>query len=260
MYIIKIYLSGFNPEIQPSLPLEKQRCLGYNYYSMSVGLSKYQKQELGKSLAESGYTPADFVYEDKRGTGSKPSAVSLICRNSPDYFRIWRAAANNRYFMSYSIPGTGQEHQVSSSVVWSDILSRLGEWASALKRENDAVDPWAQEAESMANDDSYFTVDELPRVDRAIQKSLEDLKQKAIDHGKKAEQIEDQLAEIKLLLQKTARTSTKREWMSIFKGIILEKLVDWGMGTALFQGVLHTLIASAQDITQLAEHASRHLP
>lgn len=121
------------------------------------------------------------------------------------------------------------------------------------------MDPWQEEAESMANDDSYFSLSELPSVDNAIDKSLHELKEQALAHGKTAQQIQSQLDDIRTLLQKTARNSTKREWLNIFKGILIEKLVDWGMKTELFQSILHTLITSAHDVAQLADHASRHL-
>ena len=211
-----------------------------------------------------GFSPAsDFTLTEEPANESGHEFASLTYRDSSDRFAIRRSKNNYRaYLAEATIPGTNRYRQLTSSAggTWDDIIDKLHGWAIDVKREAEAVDPWEQEAENMANDDSHFTIDELPKVDEAIEDSLEDLKQKALEHGKTAKQIQGQLDEMKLLLQKSARSSTKREWMSIFKSVIVDKLVDWGMATVLFQGVLHTLMASAQDIAQLAEHASRHLP
>lgn len=227
---------------------------------MSVGLTKYQKQGLGLAISNAGFDPSEFVFAEEPADESDYEYVSLTHRDTSDRFAIRRAVnSDHSYYVSVSVPGTTR-YQRYGGMPWDDVTRNLHSWAQDVKKESTAIDPWAQEAENMANDDSFFTIDELPKVDKAIQDSLDTLQQQAIEHGKTTEQIQSQLDEIKQLLQKTARTSTKREWMSIFKGIILEKLMDWGMSTALFQGVLHTLIVSAQDIAQLAEHASRHLP
>ena len=226
---------------------------------MSVGLTKYQKQGLGAALASAGYSPDDFIYADEPAEDDNHEYVSLTHRESSERFAIRRAIGNNHsYYIRSSEPGTNRE-QSYGGMSWNDVERNLESWAQDVQREDTAIDPWQQEAEDMANDDSLFSLDELPRVDRAIEESLENLKTQAIEHGKTAEQIEGELQEIKRILQKSARNSTKREWISIFKGIIVGKLIDWGMQPELYQNVLHTLITAAQDVAQLAEHAARHI-
>lgn len=227
---------------------------------MSVELTKYQKQGLGYAIKDAGYAAEDFAYSEEPLDKNNLEYVSLTHRETGEVFKI-RHSKNDihKFTLNISEPGTTRRQSIGP-MSWSDVERNLTSWAKSVKRETQAIDPWQQEAEDMANDDSLFTIDELPKVDKAIEASIDDLMQRAIAHGKKADQIENQLTDIKLLLQKSARTSTKREWIAIFKGIILEKLLDWGMDVGVFQSILHTLIASTQDIAQLAEHASRHMP
>jgi hypothetical protein len=225
---------------------------------MNRFLTKLQKQDIGNMLSAGGYSPLDFILQDENDNEGVPFA-KLVHRISSDELMIRPRPAEGLYWIQTSVPGT-ERYSTDSPVDWDRVLYIVQQWATDLRLENEAVDPWEEEAENMANDDSYFTADELPRVDRAIDASLLDLQQKAVEAGKKNEAIEAELSEIKLLLKKAARNSTKKEWLNIFKGIIVGKLVDWGMKTVIFNEVLHVLIDSAHDIAQLAEHASRHLP
>lgn len=217
---------------------------------MSIELTKFQKQGLGKALSNVGYRPDAFVYDTDN------NSVVLTNRTTSDKFIIKYNL--NSYIVSESVPGTTRTQNWSGQD-WDTVERMFQDWAKRVKLESEAVDPWKQEAEDMAEDDSYFTLAELPRVDKAIEASLEELKNIAVVHGKNLEQIEVALDETRQLLVKSARNSTKREWLALFKGIIIEKLVDWGLQTELFQDILRTLITSAHDVAQLAEHASRHI-
>lgn len=226
---------------------------------MSVELTKSQWQVLGYRLKRVGFSIESFVrtYENT-ADGAPRDSVVLTERESSCQFKISQPGGN-LYRIDMVIPGTSRRTSLSS-LLWPEIADRFETWASELKKENEATDPWGSEAEEMASDDSYFTIVELPHVDKAIDDSLSDLHDKAIEHGVDKAQIAADLSEIKAILKKTARVSTKREWLTLFKGIIIEKLMDWGMQTAIFHTVLNTLITSAQDIQQLAEHAVRYLP
>ncbi len=227
---------------------------------MSIGLTKYQKQGLGAALAGANYEPGDFVYSEEFDEKFSKEYAILTNRETSDLFSIRRANdSNSSYYTKVSEPGTTRMHTYGP-MSWNSVEENLLNWANEVKLESDAVDPWEQKAEDLANDDSYFTLDELPKVETAIENSLNDLKERALAQGKTLKQIEGSLNEARQILQKAARNSKKSEWMSIFKGIIIGKLVDWGMGTELYQNILHTLINSSQDIAQLAEHASRHIP
>lgn len=143
---------------------------------------------------------------------------------------------------------------------WGNILDRVRDWAIEVNQENEAVDPWQEEVGKIADDDSAFTFNELPRIDRAIDASLEELKKDALGHGIKLDRIESELTEVKQLLQKAARNSTKKDWLNIFKGAIVSKLLDWGMSLGLLTSIAHVMVSAAQDIAQLTEHASRIIP
>jgi hypothetical protein len=224
---------------------------------MSIELTKSQKQSLGQALRSAGFTPDAFVYSEI-STDQGKDAAALTNRESSDKFVIINNPSGT-YSIAKSIPGTRKTERYGS-LSWNELLLQLELWSKEVKSEIQAVDPWQQEAKDMADDDSYFSLDELPKVDNAIERSLDELKTQALNHGKTLEQITAGLQQAEQLLKKTARSSTKKEWISLFKGIIIEKLIDWGMQSELFQNILHTLITSAHDITQLAEHASRHLP
>lgn len=225
---------------------------------MSLNLTKYQKQGLGNSLRTAGYTPEEFVYSDDVEIENK-DYVALTCRESSDRFLIRRAIGNNSaYYITLTTPGTDL-NSTFGSMPWDSVEDNLTSWAKDVKRESEAVDPWKVEAEDLANDDSYFTLDELPKVDRAIEESLNKLRSQAIEHGKSELEIRSELDEIKQILLKSARNSTKKEWTSIFKGVIVGKLIDWGMQTQIYQDILQTLVNSAHEVTQLTEHISKHL-
>lgn len=225
---------------------------------MSVELSKFQRQQLGEAIQRAGYDPKDFIPSEESNAEGRDGWFTLTHRESSDTFSLRQSeAASGLYEVRSSIPGTTQFQ--TGRPGWGQLTSWLEDWAAELKRENEATDPWQREAEDMASDDSYFSLNELPKVDKAIDKSLEELKTKAIEQGVSLKQVEAELQEVNRLLKKTARSSTKKEWLSLFKGIIVEKLLDWGLQTALFQSILHVLITSAHDVVQLAAHASRHL-
>lgn len=229
---------------------------------MAINITKVQKQQLGNAIADSGFSPADFVYaeiqERKDSTNRLFDVVVLTCRDTNEKFTFQRKG--DSYVITYDIPGITEGKDSSSLIGWQGVLNRLGDWAVGVKQERDAVDPWAQDAEDLANDDSYFTIAELPSVDHAIDESIAELKKLAIQNGKELEEIQGELASVATILKNNARTSTKKEWMAIFKGIVIEKLIDWGMQAGLFSAILHTLIDSVQDIAQLVHHASNLIP
>lgn len=224
---------------------------------MSAVLTKSQKQDLGSILKSAGYDPAAFVYTEIEEDKGQKSSATLTNRETSDKFVVMHSGS--KYSIAESVPGTRRK-AVYSNVAWDTLTSFLQDWAGRVKRESEAVDPWPQEAEDMADDDSYFGLEELPRVDRAIEESLNELKNQALEHGVSQDRVEAALEETEKILKKSARTSTKKEWLTLFKGVVIEKLIDWGMQTQTFQTVLHTLITSAHDIAQLAEHAARHMP
>jgi len=223
---------------------------------MSIEVTKAQKQALGKAIKQAGYEPDEFVYTETVLENSENEAALLTNRETSERFAFYPRV--NNYKVQYDVPGTSKIRD-GGFVGWDELLVALNAWASEVKREHIAVDPWAQEAEDMANDDSHFTISELPKVDHAIDEAIEELKDLAIQNGKKLSEIEGDLSSVKNILKKTARQTTKKEWITLFKGVILEKIIDWGMQTELFQVVLHKLITSVQDVAQLAEHASRLL-
>jgi len=223
---------------------------------MSLEITKAQKQALGSALEQAGYVPAEFVYSELKLQDNVTDAARLTNRETSEKFTFY--PYNREYKVRYDIPGTSRVFE-STQLDWDDVLRRLTTWAIRVSKENEAVDPWAQEAEDMANDDSHFTVAELPKVDHAIDESIEELKSLALENGKKLAEIEGELQTVKTILKKTARQTTKKEWISLFKGIIIEKIIDWGMKAELFQIILHTLITSVQDVAQLAERASQYL-
>lgn len=223
---------------------------------MSLHLTKYQKQGLGHALQRAGYAADAFSYFEEPDDDEEDGSVTLTNKATSDRFTI--APNGENYIIQKSVPGSSR-YSKNVPVGWEDVVSIFESWAGEVKREQEAIDPWEQEAEDMASDDSYFRQDELPRVDQAIDDSLDELKRLAIKHGKTLKQIQTGLQETRQVLQKTARSSTKQEWLGIFKGIIVEKLVDWGLQTELFKSILQVLITSAREVAQLAEHATRYL-
>lgn len=227
--------------------------------TMAIGITKAQKQELGQALEAANYKPADdFLYLEEKKDDDNDIAV-LTNRNTMERFTFYRQ--NNAYMIEFDVAGnSGVVRKSRTPITWARLIDRLTEWALEIKREEEAVDPWAQAAEDLANDDSYFTAIELPQVDHAIDDSISELKKLALENGKKIEEIQDDINSVTIILKKSARSSTKKEWMAIFKGIVIEKMVDWGLQTALFGSILHVLINSVQDISQLVHHASKLLP
>lgn len=225
---------------------------------MKKFLTKLQRQDLGEYILRGGYTPASFLLtEDFLEDGAR--TATLEHRDSPARFII-QLLKNGAFTTDHTIPGTSKTRRSGSLLNWGEALDELGSWVNDVKLENEAIDPWEDETEGMAEDDSLFTLEELPQVDRAIDESLKELKRLALESGQQQKKIESELEEVKQHLKKVARHSTKREWINTFRGIIIGKLVDWGMQTQLFHTVLHTLITSAHDIAQLVEHAAQYLP
>lgn len=221
---------------------------------MSADITKSQKQDLGEAIEGAGQRADEFIYNEKR-RGDYDVAI-LTSRKTTEEFTFHRTS--DRYKVEHEVPGTFRKVAVNY-VTWSEVIELLSAWVFEVQKEAEAIDPWEQDAENMASDDSYFTVDELPKVDYAIDESVAELKSAALSRGEDIVGLQGQLDEVAKLLKKTARDSTKKEWMAIFKGIMIEKIVDWGMGMEIFQIILHKLITSVQDVAQLAEHASKHL-
>ena len=225
---------------------------------MSLLLTKYQSQELGNALLEAEYDPSAFIRKETPATDEQgESSITLTNRDTSDNYTI--TFSGDWFAIAWTVPGTTRI-QTRRTQNWDTVVSGLRNWAAEVKLESEAIDPWEQEAEDMANDDSYFTLSEIPRVDQAIDDSLEELKGKAVEHGIAQSRIEAELQKVSASLKSAARSSTKKEWIALFRGLIIEKLFDWGMQTELVHHIVQTLITSAHDITQLVAHATRLLP
>src|SRR5689334_20082616 len=118
---------------------------------MSIVLTKSQNQELGIALQRAGYEPQAFVRTESSGDADNSESVTLTSRDTADTFTITRSGiALNRYVVSRSVPGTSRTSQ-HGSLSWHNVADSLEAWAKEVKQESEAIDPWEEEAEEMAN-------------------------------------------------------------------------------------------------------------
>ncbi len=228
-------------------------------------LRNIQKQELGNALTNELFGPRDFELEKSPESNASRDAIRITHKDTGETFDIVLIHPDDGKdpFFNVERPLIGS-HTTSSrhfAATWSDVLQYIEEWAQSLTLEVTAEDPWSQaEAEAfedMNTDDEGFSVDELPRVDKAIDAALVELATAAIDKGNDVAEIRKSVKQIEDTLKSTARSASKREWMTVFKTLITTELAKWGLEHDLLGKITHTLVAAAQDIAQLAEHASK---
>lgn len=228
-------------------------------------LKRLQKQQLGQALSKAGFNPRDFKLEDMSKSDSKPLPVLRVVHlASNEYIEVTYVDHENNptfYIIETSLWEEGRANGEQYADSWSEVLSQIENWSMALRDEVDAEDPWSVEDEAayeeMNDSDEKFSIDELPRIDLAVDAVIEELGAYAQkDPSNDIKAVASSLKEIEKLLKTTARNASKKEWVTVFKTVIATKIVEWGLENELVGKLIHTLVSASQDVVQLAEHAA----
>src|SRR5687767_4324243 len=148
-----------------------------------VDLNKRQKQDLGNAIKDAGFEHSDFVFLQqpaKRAEGI--DYISLTNKETSDEYRF--AEHPQGYIVLITEPGTAKKKD-RIFPDWYFLVKNFEEWVKEVKSEAEAVDPWAEDARSNFGPGQYFTPTDLPKIDRAVDASIEELKRIALSNGKK---------------------------------------------------------------------------
>lgn len=232
-------------------------------------LRKVHKEGLGRSLSQAGFDPREFKLGESATESEKDSKIRLTHKDSGETLDIilFQPSEDDESSAPFYnvrrklLEDTHTDDEYEFAEDWEDVLANVSKWAQVLRREIDAEDPWSEDEQEtiddMESNDENFSADELPRIDRGIDAVIKELEQVATDQGGDVKAIKESLDQVATILKSTARSSSKREWLTAFKAIIASEVVKWGLENNVIGGLVHTLITASQDIAQLAEHASR---
>lgn len=227
-----------------------------------INLRKQQKADLARYITNASLDVADFKVQKVTNTNNPDGAYVVTHNELDDRFVISKKtdkSSSEDYFVTLAYPGSVQEHERYRHDSWPSVLSTFNSWLDGVSSELEAVDPWEEADQQMEDDTSNFSLEELPKIDNAIDVSLDELKTIALNNGKKLEEVEASIEDAKSTLKSLARKVNKSEWLGIFKSVGVGLLAEWGINTELFKSVLQVLFNSASDIAQLTEHAAKYL-
>ncbi len=226
-----------------------------------INLRKQQRADLAQSINNRQLDFADFTLKHAVSEAFPDGAYTISHKKLNDRFIIskFTNSVNQSSFDTVMYPGAIETYDRGTHSSWSSVLLAFGSWLDNVQSELTADDPWESAEEQMENDNSNFSLNELPKIDSAIEASLEELKSIGLKNGKKLEEIEASVEDAKDNLKSLARKVNKSEWLGIFKSVGVGLLAEWGVSTEQFRSVLETLLSTATDVIQLAEHASRYL-
>lgn len=227
---------------------------------VEISLRKQQKADLARSINSRQLNFADFTLKHGVSRAFPDGAYTVSHKDLKDRFIIYKYtdSADTSYFKTIMSPGSIDDYDQGTHASWSSVLLAFESWLDNIQSELTAEDPWESAEEQMENDESNFSLDEFPKIDSAIEVSLEELKAIGLKNGKKLKEIEASVEEAKDNLKVLARKVNKSEWLGIFKSVGVGLLAEWGVSTEQFRSVLETLLTSATDVVQLAEHASKY--
>lgn len=216
-----------------------------------------QKAELGAVIAAYGLDARDFSWtKEPKGTFSSSEEVyEIVHTDSKDFFRFEADHKDDGRTVMYVTYVPSDDTLAPKTLVgvtdWKSVVSYFDNWVAIIQKESEAVDPWAEPESTVfeKNDEKGFTKQELVTVDKAIDKSMEELIATANQHGIEAT-LADIQEDIKYLKQQ-ARTKSKSAWLDIFKSYIAQKLLDWGISTLAATTILQVLYEAAKPTLQL---------
>lgn len=215
----------------------------------SALLMKWQKNDIFKTIQNSGLNPKDFDLIES------DSEVQLKHKWSESYFIIGGHAGN--YLGSY-VTGDAPDwtYEVYS---WDSLIERISRWLQEVKRDLETPDLWAElqrEAELLeiasdeASDNTLFTEDEQKEIIRR----LEELKEfSRVKYSLTAEQMLVLDAKINYLSAAASRLG-RTDWRGVFVGVILTYVLATGLPPESARSLFLTFIELLRSIGYLFGH------
>lgn len=225
-----------------------------------MNFKRSQRAEIAKIIQTGGFDPKDFDLSEKE-IRDNPTLI-LKHKSTEAIFAVDNIEGN--FGVLYAPSDVSLKPVRLTGISWNLALQYLTSWVRYVKEESEADDPWdekiREEFDEFHNDTSEFTIQELERLDSAIESSFKHLVATAEEQGHKVTNEElKQITEDIRFLKEEARKSSKRKWLDTFMGVILGKLVDWGLSTTLVGTVFAKLIEMSHEVLKLTSYIPPHV-
>ncbi|MDB5176465.1 MAG: hypothetical protein JWN75_133 [Candidatus Saccharibacteria bacterium] len=214
-----------------------------------------QRSEIASIMRQNGLEPNDFRL--KESDNEYTSTLTFRHTKSDASFTI--ESNGNSFEITFSPSESSMKSSLIGGMAWNSVTQYVAKWASYVRANEDADDPWSEQTEEAFKDfqenENNFTQEELARLDPAIESSFEQLLLIAKEKGYTPTQKDLlQISEDIKYLKDEARKSSKRKWLDLFMGIVVTKLVDWGLESGLFGIIVAKLFEMSHEVLKLSTH------
>jgi hypothetical protein len=214
----------------------------------TVLLSKLMRNELYRAIVDAGLDPKDFDLRRDVEEDESASVTEIVHRESGSVCLIVHWSA------SYEWSARAGDEPTTSGLTtsWSDVTTKVHNWARLLRRWLDAPDLWAavQQARDVLGsalygpaDDTAFTPDEQDQIAGVI-RELKDLVRTYSLSEEKLRVIEAQLDD----LQAAASRVTRKDWLLMFCGGVFAAFVAGVLPPEAVQEILRAALAQLDDL------------
>jgi hypothetical protein len=194
----------------------------------SLVLLTSQRNEVFKTIQDSGFVPSDFEWaevESRHGFSRVPQL-----RHIPTgyYFSIERGEIDYNetgFFVSYS-PGLETQHDGDTSGTWVNVVKAVAFWLKNVRRETELPDLWdsleggnqlLQDDTEQSSDNLPFTQAELPQIRIA----LEEIKTYVLKTKDLTEAQRNIVNARFSHMEEAATRMGRKDWLSLVVGSLL---------------------------------------
>ena len=228
-----------------------------------MNFKKSQRAEIAEIIRSRDLEPREFDLQEK-DIDNNPDNPALILKHKSTEAMYAVYVTNDHFGVLYAPSAVSLKPVHKTGISWSSAMQYLNSWIKYVKEESEADDPWDEQTredfDDFHNDESNFTPEELQRLDLAIEGSFQHLIAVAEDQGHKVSKEElSQIANDIKFLKDEARKSSKRKWLDAFMGVVLSKLIDWGLSSALVGTVFAKLVEMSHEVMKLSTFVPPHI-
>lgn len=205
-----------------------------------------KRREVAERVFVAGFSRDDFEFIDLQ---ARQNITALQHRSGQYRFDFYPGA---NWTVNYSPAEQTAESGDTILRSWADVLVRVDQWLSNIKREEDVTDPWAAFAESVEpfdlgggeDDNSPFSEAEQDEIGRR----LADIKAFLLDQGAVADADRHEVMERLNRIEDAARRLGRLDWRSFAIGALVELALIGYVTPEGVRSVVNMLLAAAQRL------------
>lgn len=216
-----------------------------------IELLKSQKADLAKMLADRGISPLEFKWDyiDSASSTMLHLQVPRLQHSGAEYYFTFDRgiSAEGELWVLRGRPGSEAYENERVTSKWTGVRELFGQWASTVRRELDAEDPWADSGEAFDGDwttsNDAFTKTELEKLDGRLDEVRQYLIGQANQSQETFESIQSGIEDLK----RSARTLGKKDWATLFVGWFFMHCADWAVSQTHWHHILTILLKSTKS-------------